>query len=494
MRTAVNEQLEKEKSMVNDLSLSSSNLINNLNDAGNKLIQNGAEGLNELKQIGEKAVEKGKAKINEMKQKGLGVWNFLKKAGVMLGTALGAVAGLAAAGVIAVTLPVSLPVLGAIAGGLFVGGTIATIVHNIKDPNVKGAKNVFIQTLKDVGSNMLMAIPTLIAFLNDPKKIGECVQSLKNTFEDAKKDISDLKNIVTEAGGELQDEAKKQFENLQNEVEKYKNQLNKLTKNSTEEAINALETSRSNILEIIGNLENEGKNLPNNFTEKLNSLKGKFNNEQLNRTFPKLNESFSEKPKKADKTLNDTLNLSEINFQDEIIDGNDLGKSMTKIFKNPEEIENNENSKNLSADHSVRIQKNGDYIPPTVELKPIQKNNLNGSLHQIFEAYNKVDWAKLSQNKLQASAVSGIQQRMETLKQSENNAEVLREQYPPTLALVKALCNYNPEDNKLTELKNALENFKIPSSPSVAVNEDIRNSVLDNNYHAFGEQLIGSVF
>lgn len=468
------------------------NLINNINDAGNKLIQNGAEGLNELKQIGEKAVEKGKAKIGEMKAKGLGVWNFLKKAGVMLGTALGAVAGLVAAGAIAVTLPVSLPVLGAIAGGLFLGGTIAALVHNIKDTNVKGAKNVIIQTLKDVGSGMLMAIPTLIAFLSDPKKIGECIQSLKNTFEDAKKDISDLKDIVTEAGGKLQDEAKKQFENLQSEVEKYKNQLDKLTKNSTEEAIDALETSRSSILEIIGNLENEGKNLPKNFTEKLNSLKGKFNNEQLNKTFQKLNESFSEEPKKADKTLNDTLNLSEIKPEEEIIEGNDLGKSMTKIFENPEEIENNENSKNLSADHSVRIQKKGDYIPPKVEPKPIQKNNVNDSINGIFEAYGKVNWSKISQNKLCASTVPHVQERMKILKNNTNNAEVLREQYTPTLELVKALCNSNPEDNNLTELKNALENFKIPSSPSVAVNEDIRNSVLDNSYHAFSEQLIGS--
>ena len=431
-------------------------------------------------------------KASEMKTKGLGVWNFLKKAGVMLGTALGVVAGLAAVGAITVTLPVSLPVLGAIAGGLFFGGSIAALVNNIKDDHVIGAKNVIIQTLKDIGSGMRMAILPLTAFLRDPKKIGGCVQSLKNTFEDAKKDISDLKNIVTEAGEKLQDEAKNQFENLQNEVEKYKEQLDKLTKNSTEEAIDALETSRSSILGIIGDLENEGKNLPKNFMEKLNSLKGKFDNEQLNRTFQKLNESFSEEPKEADKTLNDTLNLSEIKPEEEIIENGNLGKSMTKIFENPEEIENNENSKNLSADHSVRIQKKGDYIPPTIELKPIQKNNLNGSLHQIFEAYNKVDWAKLSQDKLQAGAVSGIQQHMETLKQSKNNAEVLREQYTPTLELVKALCNFNPKDNNLTELKNALENFKIPSSPSVAVNEDIRNSVLDNNYHAFGEQLIQS--
>ena len=471
------------------------NLINNINDAGNKLIQNGAEGLNELKQIGEKAVEKGKAKIGEMKAKGLGVWNFLKKAGVMLGTALGVVAGLAAAGVIAVTLPVSLPVLGAIAGGLFLGGSIAALVNNIKDDHVIGAKNVIIQTLKDIGSGMLMAIPTLIAFLCDPKKIGECVQSLKNTFEDAKKDISDLKDIVTEAGGKLQDEAEKQFENLQSKVEKYKVQLDKLTKNSTEKAISALETSRSNILEIIGHLENKGKNLPKNFTGKLNSLKGKFNNEQLNKTFQKLNKSFSEEPKKADKTLNDTLNLSEIKPEEEIIEGNDLGKSMTKIFENPEEIENNENSKNLSADHSVRIQKKGDYIPPTVELKPIQKNNLNGSLHQIFEAYDKVNWSKISQkNKLCEFTVSHVQEHMKILKNNTNNAEVLREQYTPTLALVKALCDFNPEDNNLKELKNALENFKIPSSPSVAVSENIRNSVLDNNYHAFGEPIIQSAF
>ena len=468
------------------------NLINNINDAGNKLIQNGAEGLNELKQIGEKAVEKGKAKIGEMKAKGLGVWNFLKKAGVMLGTALGAVAGLVAAGAIAVTLPVSLPVLGAIAGGLFLGGTIAALVHNIKDTNVKGAKNVIIQTLKDVGSGMLMAIPTLIAFLSDPKKIGECIQSLKNTFEDAKKDISDLKDIVTEAGGKLQDKAKTQFENLQKEVEKYKGQLDKLTKNSTEEAIDALETSRSSILEIIGNLENEGKNLPKNFTEKLNSLKGKFNNKQLNKTFQKLNESFSEEPKKADKTLNDTLNLSGIKPEDEIIEDGNLGKSMTKIFENLEEIENNENSKNLSADHSVRIQKKGDYIPQQVESILIQKDNVNNSINRISKAYSKVDWSKLSQDKFRAGAVSRIQECMQMMKQNTNNAEVLREQYTPMLEFVKALCNFNPKDNNLTELKNALENFKIPSSPSVTVNEDIRNSVVDNDYHAFGELLIQS--
>jgi len=485
MRTINDEIIKKGKTMKTEIT---ANLINNINDAGNKFIQDGVEGLNELKQVGEKAVEKGKAKIDEMKQKGLGVWNFLKKAGVMLGTALGAVAGLVAAGAIAVTLPVSLPVLGAIAGGLFLGGTIATLVHNIKDPNVKGAKNVLIQTLKDVGSNMLLAIPTIIAFLNDPKKMGECVQSLKNIFEDAKKDISDLKNIVTEARGELQDKAKKQFGKLQAEVEKYKGQLDKLTKNSTEEAINALGTSRNSILEIIGNLENEGKNLPKNFTEKLNSLKGKFNNEQLNKMFPKLNESFSEEPKKADKTLNDTLNLSEI--EEEIIEGNDHLKSMTKIFENLEEIENNENSKNLSADHSVRIQKKGDYIPPKVKPKPIQKNNVNDSINGIFEAYGKVNWSKISQNKVCTSTVPYVQKHMKILKDNTNNAEVLREQYTPTLELVKALCHFNPEDNNLTELKNALENFKIPSSPSVTVNEDIRNSVVDNNYHAFGEPLI----
>ena len=119
---------------IGDKILPNSDLIsqNNLKNIGNEVIGNG-------KEIIGNAGEAVKDKCKGIKDKLIGFCNFLRHAGVALGTALGVVAGLVAAGVVAITLPVSLPVLGAIAGGLFLGGAIVTLIHNIRDPYIKGA-------------------------------------------------------------------------------------------------------------------------------------------------------------------------------------------------------------------------------------------------------------------------------------------------------------------------------------------------------------------
>ena len=489
--------------MISEGTTSNTNLIpdiiNNINDAENKLIQDGTEGLNKLEQAGEKAFEKGKAKIGEMKAKGLGVWNFLKKAGVTLGTALGAFAGLVAAGVIAVTLPVSLPVLGAIAGGLFLGGTIAALVHNIKDPSVKGAKNVIIQTLKDVGSGMLMAIPTLISFIKDPKQIGKLIDSFKSVAEDMKKDVEDLKSIATNAGGEI-------LKNLKEKVNEFESRVSKLTKENAEEAIEGIKTLRENISKQITELK-KIKSSDKNFKEKLSHLEE--NNEWSDKTLNKLNESFSgNSSKETDKTTNassinikeeveeektdnilndlnktgnpfDDQNISTINKSEE---GNgDLGQTTTNIAENlahlfdkskigdnnnqkrlisenqnPENLFNNKETnsiENAKTENKVENQKEVVKLNDVKNQQEVVKNDLKVQLKNIQDAFNE----------------AGLSDLKETVKDKVGNCSEDEEgSYNKILANIK----------KLEVFQMAIEDLKENARTPDTLN-DIKKSALE---------------
>ncbi len=327
-------------------------IANDLKNIGNEVIGNGQE-------IIKNAGEAVKDKCKGIKDKLIGFCNFLRHAGVALGTALGVVAGLVAAGVVAITLPVSLPVLGAIAGGLFLGGAIVTLIHNIRDPYIKGAKNVIIQTLKDIGSGMLGAIPTIISFIRDPKQIGKVINFLKTQAEDVRNDVNDLKNILEATGSKITKEAKGKFNNLLNELNKqfvnYQDKINKLTKEGIEKGDLNIETlfkddkeaiqkCISGINDLLGN-----QPLDKNQKKALNALNKSFDVKQLDKSFQTLNESFSKNSKGADKKV-DVVNIKEeignhktnnsvfSDIDENEIRGGELGNSIAieivKEFKN----------------------------------------------------------------------------------------------------------------------------------------------------------------
>ena len=478
---------------------SSANLTNPIS---NNLFENGKDiegiGNNPLLE-GKKILEDGKEaieqKMKEMKAKGLGVWNFLKKAGVMLGTALGVVAGLVAAGVVAITLPVSLPVLGCIAGGLFLGGTIAALVHNIKDPNVRGVKNVIIETLKDVGSNMLLAIPTIIAFIKDPEQIGKVINLLQAQAEDVKNDVKDLADILKNAGEQLKDETKEQLKKLQKKLQSYQNEINSLTKKNIPNKIDDLKTLKNNISGIIGNLKEKGKDLKTTegrtFDAILDNLNKTLNNESLDKSFQKLNESFSKNIKKLDGSKD--LDLSQVEIAEEIenekaqsfLEG--LNLSLISEGKSEHVIEDNMKK-------TLTNEKNGNYIPPKIEIHPdlTRENNIGTSIDQISDAFEKINWDNINcvaPDEIKASFKNFIN----IAKNTPNNTEKLEKLYSLTSAYAVTLCESNKDNKELLDLKNALDNFKILSKPHVSIIEN--DTEVDYGYHSFhdlNESLIKS--
>ena len=297
----------------------SNSIPNYLKSIGNDVICNG-------KEIIGNAGEAVKDKCKGIKDKLIGFCNFLRHAGVALGTALGVVAGLVAAGVVAITLPVSLPVLGAIAGGLFLGGAIVTLIHNIRDPYIKGAKNVIIQTLKDIGSGMLGAIPTIISFIQDPKQIGKVINFLKTQAEDVKKDVENLKNVLENAGKQLAGEMETTIEDLQSKIKNYQDKINGLTKEGIEEGrcnIEELGIIKGEIGGVIGKIKGFiGDNKTSLTSEQQKHLDKVFSNlnksfdvKQLDKSFQTLNESFS---KNSSKETDKTMNASSINIKKEV--------------------------------------------------------------------------------------------------------------------------------------------------------------------------------
>ena len=516
-------------STTNSISGNNENLINdiineNVKDTKNiakDKIENAKDIVNDAKV---KVLEKG----NEMKTKGLGVWNVLKKAGVMLGTTLGGIAALVATGTIAVTLPVSLPVLGAIAGGLFAGGVIATLVHNVKDPSVKGGLDVFKHTLKDVGSNMLLALPTLLACIHDPEKAKGIVDGTLNKAKEIRngiqKDLDEIQNIVkdtadkiTDNTGKAVDDLQKQVNTLQGQLKDFQEKTENAIKEQTRENLAALNTSKTNVLTSIEKLKNKNNQ---ELSEKLESIREKVENDELSRTFEALNKSFSDKSPKSvqpnQKNIfkeNIERNKNDIKIQNEdkeqdllnISNISDIEKEVEPLLQSGiqfiKDINDDPRPKGPQKAPEVKAEEvrqkqvtkqKGSCVPPKIDAKPIQKGNGNDSLNKISDAFKNVDWNKVSciSDKLKKQNINSIEEFIKTAESDPKDAEKLTNKHLFASSSVQTLCVYNKGNEKLLELKNALENFKVQSQPSVFVNEN--SFEFDNGYKNFGDLIAGS--
>ena len=433
----------------------------------------GKNAIDGFEEIGNEVKEKVINKANQMKAKSLGVWNFLKKAGVMLGTAVGAFGGLVAGGVIAVTLPVSLPILGAVAGGLFAGGTLAAVIHNINDPKVRGAGQIFKETLKDVGTNMLMAVPILISYILNPKQagedIGKLVGSLKDFGEGLKQDVQDLKDIANKAKNKLSQEAENSVKELRGKLEALQEQTAKAIKSQTEENLKVLDTTRNDVSNLLNTLTKEVKD--DELQSKLNDIKTKINDSNLNQTIRELNESFSKKPK---PDQSDDLDISKANVEKEIIGNDNLFEEGEKedFFSdlNLSSIKKEPNQNVVGNDKNLSAQKN--YVPQKINLH-LQKNNESIVSARILDAYEKVEWGKITEKgKFQAGNVGFIKQFAETLKNDPENIDKLQQGQLTARFAIENLCNDDKANKELLDLKNSINDFKVPSKPSVSVNDD----------------------
>lgn len=456
--------------MINDLSLSNShsslltgNNIDQKSKNTDKLIGDLNEGVDKIKgtvnEMKDQAVRKGK----QIKTKLTNFFGFLGKFGVALGAALGTVAGLTAGGVIAVTLPVSLPVLGAIAGGLFLGGAIATLIRNIRDPEIKGAWNVFTQTLKDIGSQIPAAIPPLVSFIHDPKQIGKSIKALKTFGEGLKTDVEDLKNIAVNGRNNLKDTAKRNLELLKSELEEYRKLSSEA--GSCEENVSNLREHRENINKILGNLVNdEAIKNEKKLSKIVNKLQKKFTDRDLDVSFDKLDESFSGNSSKKVPSKN-----TQPNQRNTFGKKGEVKERETIIFDEKAKKEIDEQISNDKSIDTISLSQSGQNM--VTNLVHGMKSNSTENPKAENKIENLEEGIKLNDVKNQQEVVKNDSelQLNSVLKQFENiNLNALE----TTVKNKVQSCSKNEENQYNNILKN-IETLKVFKT---AINDLQRNS------------------
>ena len=259
------------------------------------------KGIENIKGVLKEGAKEALEKAEEIKAKGLSVWNFLKHAGVMAGTAIGvptivAVFSTTVANFLAGLVPLSLPALGAIAGCLFAGGVIATIVHNVKDPDAHGAWEVFCNSLSDIFKNIGFGLLELVT--SGGSNIKTYVNILQECGKGLEQNISDLKKIATNTKENVSKEVSDGVQVLKNNLVTFKRISQQKDKSLYD--IETLKQSQRNITNLTSKLLNDKRTKntavqgsTKNLRQILRSIQKNIKSDKLEKSLQELEKSFS---------------------------------------------------------------------------------------------------------------------------------------------------------------------------------------------------------